>query len=103
MLPYDEKGVSEIVRTSEWVSLLPAQAEKIRKLTEMWLHTEPPPRYNDPKGLGREDGYLETLSVMWGAKSVTTEINPRGGFSPNDPLRPTKEWRELIEAIGDWN
>ncbi|MCI0362302.1 MAG: hypothetical protein L0Y44_02055 [Phycisphaerales bacterium] len=99
MLPHDEKGISELARSVDWVSLSPEHAERFEKLTEMWLGTKPPARYNDPKGLGREDGYHESLSVEWATDSVSTEINPRAGFTPDDPLRPPNEWRQLILAL----
>ncbi len=103
MLPHDKKGITRLMRTVDWKDLSSAHVDKIRELTSAWIGSEPPPRYNDPKGLGGEDGYLERLCVTWGTDSLTTEINPRGGFSPNDPLRPTREWIALIEMISDQN
>lgn len=99
MLPRDERGVSELLRATGWVSLSSSQAEKLDDLIRAWLRTRPPPRYKDHRVLGREDASFEKLSIAWGAGSVSTEMDLRAGVSPDDPLRPSKEWRELILAI----
>ena len=99
MLPHDDAGIAKLLDGAPSRDLSPDEVARFGKLIRAWLATSPPPTYNSPAALGCEDGYLAQLSVSWGTKSVMTKVNPRGGFSPDDPLRPPKEWQELLDSL----
>jgi len=99
MLPHDEAGTVKLLADIPWTDISKEDAVKFSSLIQAWLATKPPAAYNSPMALGREDGFLTELSVSWGTNTVATELNPRGGYSPRDPLRPSKEWRELTDAL----
>ncbi|MFH1435049.1 MAG: hypothetical protein ABIJ56_04955 [Pseudomonadota bacterium] len=99
MLPHDDEGVAKLLAKASWFDLEPGEKEELDGLIRAWLATSPPPAYNDSRGLGREDGYVEELSVTLDGKTVTTRINPRAGYALDDPLRPPWEWTELTTEL----
>ncbi len=99
MLPLDEAGIAKLIANVPWTDLSMENTAKFNSLIQAWLATKPPAVYNSPMALGREDGFLTELSVSLDTNIVTTTLNPRGGYSPQDPMRPTKEWQELIDSL----
>ena len=99
MLPHQLDAIAKMADATPWRDLPADEAARLARLVDSWLATRPPARYNDFRPLGREDGCLEQLTVVRGATTVTTAINPRGWASPSDPLAPPKEWRALIDAL----
>lgn len=100
MLPHTNQEVDKLVAASPWVKLKSDEVMHLKSLVKGWIETNPPEEYNKFMALGNEDGYLETLAVSWNEKEVTIIINPRRGYSPNDPLRPPREYQNLIQKLG---
>lgn len=99
MLPHDDTDIAKLIADTPWRDLSKRQIARFQELIRAWLATSPPNTYNNPMALGHEDGHLSQLTISWDTNTVTTKINPRGGFSPNDPLRPPKEWQDLLDAL----
>jgi hypothetical protein len=99
MLPYDDANIARLIEKSSWTQLAPEEASSLRGCIRAWLDTNPPATYNSPMQLGREDRYITSLSVTWGANTVSTTINPRSGYRKDDPLNPPEEWKVLLESL----
>jgi len=99
MLPNDDASIAKLVAQVPWIELTPGQADAYRKSIDAWLKTGPPPRYNNPMALGREDGQATSITVTWGRNTVTTSLNPRGGYRKGDPLLPPEEWKAMLDLL----
>ena len=97
MLPHEQDQVLKLLKAMPWTSLSCCQIDEYRNTVPAWLKTKPPDVYNIPKGLGREDGYVETLTVFAGKTQRTTRVNPRPPFTPNDPKRPPA--RQIADTV----
>jgi len=98
MLPHEEEKITGLLDARPWRTLSPDEVEGLRHFLVAWLKTDPPAVYDEPRGLGHEDGYVEQLTVYSEAGKRTTVINPRGGFSPDGKGSPPPEWREFLAA-----
>ena len=96
MLPHEEEKITGPLDARPWRTLSPDEVEGLHHFLVAWLKTDPPASYEEPRGLGIEDGYVERLTVYSEAGKRTTVINPRGGLSPVGKGSPPPEWRELI-------
>ena len=99
MLPHTSAKIDRLIATSPWVDLKSEEVIHLKSLIKDWIETNPPEEYNKFMALGREDGYVENLSVSWNEKELTISINPRGGGLQDDPLRPPCEWQDLIQKL----
>ena len=99
MLPYSKVKIDRMIATLPWEKLKGEEVSHLKSLIKGWVETNPPKEYNKFMALGHEDGYVEKLSVSWSEKEVTTNINPRRGWSQDDPLRPPREWQDLIQKL----
>jgi hypothetical protein len=99
MLPHTNVKIDRMIATSLWVKLQREEVMHLKSLIKGWIETNPPKEYNKFMALGYEDGYLEKLSVSCNEKEVTININPRRGGSQDDPLRPPREWQDLIQKL----
>ena len=100
MLPYLRGEVQARLDERPWKDLSLGQLDRLTGLVHDWLATCPPETYNIPRGLGREDGHAEVMTVTMdsGEQHVTT-ANPRGGSSPSDPLAPPPQWGQLVNGL----
>ena len=99
MLPHADRSISVLLGRVPWQDLPAEKVEAFDTLIRAWLATSPPSTYNSPMGLGREDGHMTQLSVSWDTNTITTKLNVRGGISADDPLRPPKEWKGLVDSL----
>jgi len=97
MLPHEEEKVAALLNSRPWKTLSPDEVEGLRYFLLAWLKTDPPAAYDEPRGLGHEDGYVERLTVYSEAGKRTTVINPRGAFPPEGIPLP-RQWRALLAA-----
>ncbi|MCP4375046.1 MAG: hypothetical protein GY794_02525 [bacterium] len=98
MLPHDDAGIAKLLAQVPWTKLTKEQASAFRESISAWLETKPPSEYNIKMQLGREDGYLASLAVTWGTNTVTTTVNPRGGYSKDNP---PEEWKALRNVLDE--
>ncbi|HPR63350.1 MAG TPA: hypothetical protein PK014_03945 [Thermoanaerobaculia bacterium] len=76
------------------------ETAKLRRLILAWLNTNPPPVYHQYRALGREDAMTEHIILHRpGEESITVSIDPRKGFSPEDPMWPPPEWFALVDYL----
>lgn len=100
MLPHARDEILQMLADRPWEELAPEQSERLVRLVHDWLATDPPETYNIPRGLGREDGHAEVMTVtMDSGGPHVTRANPRSGFSPSDPLAPPPQWGQLINGL----
>jgi len=99
MLPYEPAAIRALIDAQPWQSLDDARAAELAQALSSWTATKPPAVYNSPRGLGTEDGYLEMLTVTLRDTLITTRINPRGGYRPDDPTHPPAAWTELLQTL----
>jgi len=97
MLPHEEEKITGLLNAQPWRTLSPDEVEGLRHFLLAWLKTDPPAAYDEPRGLGHEDGYVERLTVYSEAGKRTTVINPRGAFPPEGIPLP-RQWRALLAA-----
>lgn len=99
MLPYERTEIAALVEECAWKAVPPEDMQNLTAAVQAWLETAPPAMYNEPGSLGHEDGYFEELTVRMGSREHVSGINPRGGFSPADPLNPPPQWRALLANL----
>jgi hypothetical protein len=99
MLPQDDATIEKLIAQVPWVKLTPEQVSGFRDSIRAWIETNSPTKYNSPMGLGREDGHVTSLTISWGTNTITTTLNPRGGYRNDGLLNPPVEWRALIESL----
>lgn len=99
MLPWQVQEIARCLQGQEWQDLDDEQAAQLTAIVRRWLQTEPPTTYNQPRVLGREDGYAEELAATLSDGKHSLSTNPRSGFTPNDPLRPPLQWQALIDSL----
>ncbi|MFC2134160.1 hypothetical protein ACFLR4_01250 [Bacteroidota bacterium] len=99
MLPYGDSAITKLIAQVPWIKLTPEQVNSFRESIHAWLNTNPPPEYNSPMTLGKEEVHVTRLTVSSGKKIHTTTLNPRGGYREDDPLNPPNEWRILLESL----
>ena len=56
MLPRQQEEIEALLARSPWQPLAPERAQGLADMARLWLRTNPPPVYNRPMALGREDG-----------------------------------------------
>lgn len=99
MLPFGDSAIAKVIAEVPWLELTAEETSKFQNSVLAWLNTNPPPSYNSPMTLGREDGHVTRLTVTLGRKTISTTLNPRSGYREDDPLKPPKEWNALIESL----
>ena len=99
MLPFGDSAIAKVIADVPWLELTAEEISKFQNSVLAWLNTNPPPVYNSPMALGREDGHVTRLTVTLGKKTISTTLNPRSRFRSDDPLKPPKEWDTLVESL----
>jgi len=95
MLPHQQEEIEALLARSPWQPLAPERAQGLADMARLWLRTDPPPVYNRPMGLGREDGFAEGLVVRSGSQEREVKVNPHGAARPGDRAFPPPEWYAL--------
>jgi len=99
MLPHEPEAIAKLVDAAPWRDLPAGEAEPLARVVDSWLAARPPSRYKGYMALGHEDGHLEQVTVVRGATTVTTGVNPHGWARRSDPLGAPAEWCALVEAL----
>jgi len=93
MLSAGEAEIQEIIESKPWAKLNGDQRTAFREALDRWLRTNPPEGYLEEHALGREDGYVEVLTVFFTKGKRVTKIDPRGNTYTR---QPPGEWKALI-------